>query len=139
MKVAITLRAWFIGTVHCSGKPTFGVQPCQLPNREPVAGVATNVTVWLVRKLATQAVLQVILPAGSGLVFFTMPVPTPVLLTTRAAVPAGVVNRATTLRAWLRITVHCRGLAASGAQPVQPPKVEPTAGAAVRVTLAFSA
>jgi len=31
MKAAVTVLAWFIATVHCSGTPGLGVQPTQLP------------------------------------------------------------------------------------------------------------
>src|SRR5207253_2969690 len=100
--------------------------PAQPVKVEPAAGVAVNVTVVPLAKLAEQVAPQLI-PAGA---LVTVPLPVPALLTVSAKV--GRAKVAVTVVAALRVTVQVP--VPEQPPPVQPVKVEPAAGVAVSVT-----
>jgi hypothetical protein len=75
-KVAVTLRAWLMVTLHA---PVPLQAPLQPEKVEPAAGVAVKVTLVPDEKLALQVLPQVI-PAG---VLVTLPLPVPLLLAVR--------------------------------------------------------
>ena len=104
--------------------------PVQLPLQpekvEPAAGAAVKVTAVPLVKEAEQVAPQS-MPAGA---LVTVPVPAPALVTVRAK--DGKANVAVTDAAALTVTVQ---VPVPVQLPVQPVKVEPAAGAAVRVTI----
>src|SRR5207253_3581355 len=100
--------------------------PAQPVKVEPAAGVAVNVTVVPLAKLAEQVAPQLI-PAGE---LVTVPLPVPALLTVSAKV--GRAKVAVTVVAALRVTVQVP--VPEQPPPLQPAKMEPAAGAAVSVT-----
>ena len=78
-KLAVTVLAAVMATLHSLGLPDVGVQPAHLTKVEPAAGVAVRVavvgvTVALLRKAAMQSLPQLI-PVGT-LVTVPLPVPT---------------------------------------------------------------
>ena len=70
VNVAVTLRAWFIGTEHA---PLPEHAPAQLVNVEPVAALAVSTTVVPSVKVAVQFAPQ-LMPAGTEV---TVPEPLP--------------------------------------------------------------
>jgi len=100
--------------------------PDQPVNEYPLFATAVRTTAVLPLKLALQVAPQVI-PAGE---LVTVPVPLPAGVTLRAYWTAAKV--AVTDCAWLIATVQV--VAVPVHAPDQPVKVEPAAGAAVRVT-----
>src|SRR5206468_11795503 len=111
------------------------VQPPLQPLKiEPAAGVAVKVTELPLAYAAAQVVPQA-MPAGA---LVTVPLPTPVLLTVSVKVWRAKV--AVTVVAALIVTVQVP--VPVQLPPLQPEKVEPAAGAAVKVTelpLAYAA
>src|SRR5439155_6091994 len=104
------------------GQPPPG-QPVKV---EPAAGVAVSVTTVPLAKLAEQVAPQV-MPAGE---LVTVPLPVPALLAVSEKV--GRAKVAVTVVAALRVTVQVP--VPEQPPPLQPVKVEPAAGVAVRVT-----
>src|SRR5947208_9177851 len=92
---------------------------------EPAAGVAVNVTLVPLVKLAEQVTPQLI-PAG---VLVTVPMPVPALETVRTKVCDAKV--AVTVVAAETVTTHVP--VPEQPPPLQPVKVEPAAGVALRV------
>jgi hypothetical protein len=128
--VAVTFWAWLIVTWQV---PVPLQAPLQPPNVEPPVGVGVRVTTVLKAKLALQVPLALpavrvqSMPLGLEI---TVPVPVPV--------PATVSCRGVTVN-WGRITwsksgtTITQGLKVPHGDP-QPPKLDPEAGWAVRVT-----
>ena len=100
--------------------------PVQPVKEEPAAGAAVSVTAVPLGKFAVQVAPQ-LMPAG---LLVTVPVPAPAGVTVRAKL--GVVKVAVTVVAAETVTVQVP--VPEQPPPVQPVKVEPAAGAAVRVT-----
>ncbi len=124
MKVAVTFWAVLIVTVQVLVVP---VQPPPQPVKvEPAAGVAVNVTAVPLVNDAEQVAPQE-MPAGA---LVTVPEPAPAVV--NESVNDGSANVAVTLWAALITTVQV--LAVPEHAPLQPAKVEPAAGAAVKVT-----
>src|SRR5437879_1596426 len=132
VKVAVTARAALIVTVQVP-------VPVQLPplqplKVEPAAGAAVRVTAVPLANEAAQVAPQET-PAGA---LVTVPLPAPALLTVSVKVCRAKV--AVTEVAALIVTVQVP--VPVQVPPLQPVKVEPTAGAAVKVTavpLAYAA
>src|SRR5207244_814751 len=124
VKVAVTVVAAETVTTHdpVPEQPP----PAQPVKVEPAAGVAVNVTVVPLAKLAEQVAPQLI-PAGE---LVTVPLPVPALLTVSAKV--GRAKVAVTVVAALRVTVQAP--VPEHPPPAQPVKVEPAAAVAVSVT-----
>src|SRR6058998_1634162 len=123
-KVAVTARAALMVTLQVPVPVQLPLQPVKV---EPAAGAAVRVTAVLLVKEAEQVAPHE-MPAGA---LVTVPVPFPNLVTERAKV--GAVNVAVTLWATLMVTVQVP--VPVQPPPLQPVKVEPAAGAAVRVTI----
>jgi hypothetical protein len=122
-KVAVTERAALIVTVQV---PVPVQAPLQPVNVEPVAGAAVKaITVPLENEAEHVAPQE--MPAG---VLVTVPAPLPDLVTVRVKVFSAKV--AVTERAALIVTVQ---VLVPVQAPLQPVKVEPVAGAAVKVTM----
>lgn len=114
------------------GDPTDTLQagPSENPPKvDPAAGVAVRVIVVPAANKATQKPSEQEMPAG---LLVIVPLPSPSLFTLRVKVAR--VNVAVTLFAASIVTVHCLGLPASGAHPLQPTNVEVAFSAAVSVT-----
>jgi hypothetical protein len=123
-KVAVTARAALMVTLQVPVPVQLPLQPVKV---EPAAGAAVRVTAVPLVKEAEQVAPHE-MPAGA---LVTVPVPFPDLVTERAKV--GAVNVAVTLWATLMVTVQVP--VPVQPPPLQPVKVEPAAGAAVRVTI----
>ncbi len=127
LNVPVTLFAWVMVRVH-------GPVPAHAPPHprkvEPVSGIAVSFTDVLAPKAAWQLVEQSS-PAGEESI---LPVPLPVLVTLSVyvAVGAAVANMAVTLLAASIVTVQAPVPVHA---PLQPVKVEPVAGTAVKVTV----
>jgi hypothetical protein len=125
-KVAVTLRAALIVTVQVLAVPE-QPPPLQPEKVEPAAGAAVRVTavpdVKEVEQVAPQA-----MPAG---LLVTVPLPAPALVSVR--VNDGSAKVAVTEVAPLIVTVQVVAVPEQP-PPFQPEKVEPDAGAAVKVT-----
>jgi len=121
----VTARAALIVTLQVV------VVPVQLPlqpvKREPVVGAAVKVTMVPLLNDPEQVVPQSI-PAGE---LMTVPLPVPALVTVSAK--DGKVKVAVTVCAALIVTLHVAVVPVQ--LPLQPVKVEPAAGAAVKVTM----
>jgi hypothetical protein len=124
VNVAVTICAAFIVTMHA---PVPAHAPDQPVKAEPAVAACVSVTTVPGGNVAVQVAPQA-MPAGAEV---TVPLPLPARVTTRLRSSA---NAAWTDRSSVTVSVH----AAVPAQPppVQPTKVEPTAGAAVNVTCA---
>ena len=124
--VAPTLRAWLMLTVQDPAPLQAPLQPAKV---EPASGMASRVTLAPLVKLALQIVPQ-LMPAGLEA---TIPVPVPffVTLSEWTLGSATGANVAVTARTVLIATVQ---FPVPVQAPLQPVKVEPVAGAAVRVT-----
>src|SRR5882724_3373225 len=123
-KVAVTARAALMVRLQVPVPVQLPVQPVKV---EPAAGAAVRVTVVPLVKEAEQVAPHE-MPAGA---LVTVPVPFPDFVTERAKV--GAVNVAVTLWATLMVTVQVP--VPVQPPPLQPVKVEPATGAAVRVTI----
>src|SRR5439155_6064931 len=123
-KVAVTVLPADSVTTHVPVAPH--PPPVQPVKVEPAAGVALRVTTVPLSKLAVHAAPQVI-PAGE---LVTVPLPVPAGVTVKVKVWS--VKVAVTVVAPESVTVQVP--VPEQAPPVQPVKVEPTAGAAVSVT-----
>lgn len=124
--VAVTASAADMTTVHTFADPPT-VQPDQLVNTEPLAGVAVSVTVEPGRKPAEQVAPQLMEAGLSPLT--TVPLPVPALVT------VSVLERNAALTVRLaEPTVTEQVVPVEEVQPVQPLKVELLAAAAVSVT-----
>jgi hypothetical protein len=121
-KVAVTARAALIVTEQLPVPVQAPLQPVKV---EPAAGVAVKVTAVPVVNDAEHEAPQ-LMPAG---LLVTVPLPAPALVTVSAKV--GRANVAVTARAALIVTEQ---LPVPVQAPLQPVKVEPAVGAAVRVT-----
>jgi len=124
VKVAVTARAAVIETEH---DPVPVQAPLQPVNVDPVADAAVKVTVVPLANDVAHVVPQEI-PVGE---LVTVPLPVPDLVTVSAN-EAGSVNVAVTEAAAFIVTVQVPVPAQP--PPLQPEKVEPLAGVAVRVT-----
>ena len=122
MKVAVTAVAALTVTVHA---PVPEQAPLQLAKTEPAAGAAVRVTT-VTGVTDREQVAPQLMPAG---LLVTVPVPVPFFVTvkfTGVAVKVAVTEVAAfTVTAHVPVPEHA---------PLQPAKVEPAAGAAVRVT-----
>ncbi len=130
-KVAVTDVAALSVTVHVPVPVQPPLQPLKI---EPAAGAAVKVTAVPLANAAAQVVPQAT-PAGA---LVTVPLPTPALLT--VSVKVWRANVAVTVVAALIVTVQVA--VPEQLPPLQPEKVEPAAGAAVKVTevpLAYAA
>ena len=125
-KVAVTVVAALSVTVHVPVPEQ--PPPLQPVNVEPAAGVALKVTAGPPGNAAEHVAPQEI-PAG---LLVTVPVPVPLGLTVRVKVWTAKV--AITVVAALSVTVHVP--VPEQPPPLQPVKVEPAAGVAVKVTAA---
>src|SRR5262245_23485840 len=128
VKVAVTVVAAFMVTVQA---PVPAQPPPLHPVKaEPVAGVAVSVTTVPLSKGAEQVLPQLI-PAGFEV---TVPLPEPSRVTERVnCVPPEVTpKRANTVVFAVRVRVQVP--VPVQPPPVQPSKMEPVAGVAVRVT-----
>src|SRR5947199_1676642 len=123
VKVAVTVVAALRVTVQAPVPEQ--PPPVQPPKVEPAAGAAVSVTAVPLAKLAVQVAPQV-MPAGA---LVTAPLPVPALLTVSVKVGVKV---AVTVVAAETVTTH--DPVPEQPPPLQPVKVEPTAGAAVSVT-----
>src|SRR5437879_5838642 len=123
VKVAVTVVAAESVTVQAPGPEQ--PPPLQPLKVEPVVGAAVSVTAVPLVKLAAQVAPQM-MPAGA---LVTAPLPVPALLTVSVKVGVKV---AVTVVAAESVTVQVPVPAQPA--PLQPVKVEPTAGAAVSVT-----
>ena len=125
--MAVTLKAPFTVTVQVVPATEHG--PAQPVNVDPPdAGVAVSVTTWLTANDAVQLAVQLLIPAG---LLLTLPDPAPALVTVRELVGA-VSNVAVTARDWVMVTVQSP--VPLHPSPLQPVKVPPWGGAAVKVT-----
>ena len=125
--VAVTASAADMTTVHTFADPPT-VQPDQLVNTEPLAGVAVRVTVEPGRNPAEQVEPQLMDAGLSPLT--TVPLPVPALVTVSVL---GGRNAALTVRL-AEPTVTEQVVPVEVVQPVQPLKVELLVAAAVSVT-----
>ncbi len=126
MKVAVTVSAEFMVTVHVSVPDE---QPVHAENVDPAAGVAVSVTIVPLLKGAIQVAPQLMDPS----LLVTVPVPVPSLVTDRLKVPFWIrLKVATTVSAEFMVTVH---VAVPDEQPIHPANVDPDAGDAVSVTI----
>jgi hypothetical protein len=123
-KVAVTVVAALSVTVHVPVPEQ--PPPLQPVNVEPAAGVAVKVTAVPLANAAEHVVPHEI-PAG---LLVTVPVPVPLGLTVRVKVWTAKV--AVTVVAALSVMVHVP--VPEQPPPLQPVKVEPAAGVAVKVT-----
>lgn len=123
MKVAVTAVAALTVTAHA---PVPEQAPLQLAKTEPAAGAAVRVTAvpWVT---ASEHVVPQLMPAG--LLLVTVPVPVPFFVTVK--VTGVAVKVAVTEVAAFIVTAH---VPVPEHAPLQPAKVEPAVGAAVRVT-----
>ncbi len=126
VKVAVTDLLASMRTVQVVAVPLQA--PLQPVKVEPAAGVAVRVTVVPLGKAAEHMVPQSI-PAG---LLVTLPLPLPALVTVRVKVVTSEKVAVTNLLASMT-TVQV--VAVPLQAPLQPVKVEPEAGAAVRVTV----
>jgi hypothetical protein len=120
LKVAVTAVAALTATVHA---PVPEQGPLQLAKTEPAAGAAVRVTTVTGVTDCEQVAPQLMLPG----LLVTVPVPVPFFVTvkvTGVAVKVAV-TEAAAFTAHVPVPEHA---------PLQPAKVEPAAGAAVRVT-----
>lgn len=78
VKVAVTLRAWVMGSEHVVASPVHA--PCQPAKADPLAGTAVSVTVAPEAKDAVQVAPQ-LMPEGADV---TVPDPLPLTATVRA-------------------------------------------------------
>ena len=124
-KVALTACTALIVTVQA---PVPVQAPLHPVNVEPVAGVAVKVRVLPLENDATHVVPQEI-PVGA---LVTVPLPVPDLVTVSENDVGNSVNVAVTALAALTVTTQVPVPAQP--PPLQPVKVEPVAGVAVRVT-----
>src|SRR6266850_511950 len=122
-KVAVTARAAVIVTLQAPVPVQLPLQPVKV---EPATGVTVKVTAVPLVNAAEQAVPQE-MPAGA---LVTVPLPLPVLLT--VSVKDGKSKVAVTVVATVIVTVQVP--VPVQPPPLQPVKVEPAAGAAVKVT-----
>src|SRR2546428_11767983 len=122
-KVAVTDWAAFIVTTQLP--VPLHPAPLQLPNTDPLAGTAVKVTCVPLANAALHIAPQLI-PAG---LLVTVPLPLPVFVTVRMY---NCVKLAFTDLAALMVTVQAAPETVS--HPLQPVKMEPRAGVAVRVT-----
>jgi len=115
-------------TVH---GPTLHPSPLQPEKVDPASGVAVRMTKVPWKKAALQATPQLI-PIGFEV---TVPLPVPAFVIVKVKVCAlGLrVNVAVTLRACVMLTVHVP--VPLHPSPLQPEKVDPASGVAVKVTL----
>src|SRR5437016_2584324 len=123
VKVAVTVVAPETVTTHVPVPEH--PPPLQPVKVEPAAGVAVSVTAVPLVKLAEQVTPQLI-PTGA---LVTVPLPVPALLTVSATV--GRAKVAVTVVAAMRVTVQVP--VPEQPPPLQPVKVEPAAGVALRV------
>jgi hypothetical protein len=114
----------FVATVHELVPEQGPLQPAKM---EPAAGAAVRVTLVPLLKVAEHRVPQLML-AGE---LVTVPLPVPALVTERAKVEVETLNVAVTALAAFMVTEQP---AEPEQAPLQPAKVEPRAGVAVRVT-----
>src|SRR6185312_14623895 len=126
LKVALTDFAASMVTLHA---PVPLQAPPQPANAEPVSGVAVKLTTVPLAKLAEHVVPQEI-PGG---VLVTVPVPVPLLATVREKGPGLAVKFALTDFAASMVTLHAPVPLQA---PLQPAKVEPESGVAVKFTTA---
>src|ERR1051326_8040489 len=124
LKVALTDFAASMVTLHA---PVPLQEPLQPANVEPESGVAAKLTTVPLAKLAEHVVPQEI-PEG---VLVTAPVPVPFLDTVRVKGPAFAVKVALTDLAASMVTLQAPVPVQA---PLQPAKVEPESGVAVRFT-----
>jgi hypothetical protein len=124
LNVAVIDVAPFIATVQVV--PETALHPVHPAKRAPPPATAVKVT-WVPRLYDSEQSAPQLIPAGFEV---TVPVPLPALITDRSA--RGRSNAATTLRAASIVTVQVDAL--TEAQPVQPVRTDPLAGAAVNVT-----
>src|SRR5207244_96694 len=123
-KVAVTVVAALSVTVQVPVPEQ--LPPLQPVKVEPAAGAADKVTAVPLAYVAAQVAPQA-MPAGT---LVTVPAPAPVLLTVSVKVCTAKV--AVTVVAALNVTVQVP--VPEQPPPLQPVKVEPATGAAVRVT-----
>jgi hypothetical protein len=126
LKVALTEFAASMVTLHA---PVPLQAPPQPANVEPGSGAAVKLTTVPLAKLAEHVVPQEI-PEG---VLVSAPVPVPLLDTVRIKVPAFAVKVALTDFSASMVTLHAPVPLQA---PLQPAKVEPESGAAVKLTTA---
>jgi hypothetical protein len=124
VNVAVTVVAAVIVTLHVPVPSQGAPQPVKV---EPVAGVAVKVTAVPLANVAEQAAPQ-LMPAGA---LVTVPVPVPAFATVRVKLFALAAKLATTVVAAAIVSVQV-AVPSHGPAP-QPVKVEPVAGAAVKV------
>jgi hypothetical protein len=122
LKIAVTLLAWVMVTRHVPVPLQAPVQPVKA---ERYPGVAVRVTSEPYPKLALH-VLPQLMPLG---LLVTVPVPVPDFETVKLNIWS--VKIAVTSRAWVIVTLQ---VPVPVQAPLQPAKVEPVAGVAVRVT-----
>jgi len=127
-KVAVTVRGWVMLTVHVP--VPLHPSPLQPVKPDPAAGVAVRVTLEPEVMLALQVVPQVM---AAGLEV-TAPVPAPLFATVSAKFCSE--NVAVTLLVASIGTAH---VPVPVQAPLQPMKVEPVAGVALRVTVVVAA
>jgi hypothetical protein len=125
LKVAVTAVPTLAATVQESVPEQAPDQPAKA---EPAVGAAVRVTVLPLAKLAEHVAPQLI-PAGELL---TVPLPVPALVTVSEKVVEAL-KVAVTVVAAFSVTVH---VPVPEQGPLQPAKVEPAAGVAVRATTA---
>jgi hypothetical protein len=102
--------------------------PPQPPKVEGEMGLAVRVTIAFSGKAKRQLVLLQLMPSGE---LVTVPVPVPLVFTTRVWLP-GVVKIAETV--WASVILTSQVNALPEHDPVQPPKTEGAVGFAVSVT-----
>jgi hypothetical protein len=124
LKLALTDFAASMVTLHAPVPLQAPLQPAKV---EPESGAAVKLTTVPLAKLAEHVVPQEI-PEG---VLVTVPVPAPLLATVRVKGPGFAVKFALTDFAASMVTLHT---AVPVQAPLQPAKVEPESGAAVRLT-----
>jgi hypothetical protein len=124
LNVADTLRATVIDSVQFAVPVHAPFQPA---NVEPVFGAALSVTVVPLARFAVHALPQ-LMPAGDEV---TVPVPAPILVILSEKVAAVLLKVAVTERAAVIATVQTPVPVHA---PLQPPKLDPLAAAAVSVT-----
>jgi len=123
-KLAVTVRFALICTMHEA--PELESQPLQLEKTEPAVGVAVRVTLVPFENEAEQVPPQLMpLP-------LTVPAPFPAFWTVSVGFVGAPANAAETVRLAFIATVQLVPVAES--QPIQPAKVEPASGEAVRMT-----
>jgi hypothetical protein len=126
-KVAVTLRAALIVTVHVAAPEQSPDQPVKT---DPAEADAVSVTT-VPSLIAEEHVAPQLIPPTSDV---TVPVPVPAFVTVSVC---GTPKVASTSRAWVIVTTHVVLLPEQS--PLQPTKFEPEPAAAVSVTTVPSA